>query len=110
MADGQPDQERQATEALGSHQPGGTGDPATGRLFLTVAVLALGLAIFQFVAAALAAPDALADWHAYYRAATKLPLGRDLYDEGKLLVERNSYDYWIETTGSTSTRRCWRCC
>ncbi len=43
--------------------------------------------------------DVFADYHAYYRAADNLRAGRDLYAEGRLLVARNSYDFWTQTDG-----------
>lgn len=43
--------------------------------------------------------DTFADYHAYYRAAANLRTGNDIYAEGKLLVARNSYDFWTQTDG-----------
>jgi hypothetical protein len=43
--------------------------------------------------------DVFADYHAYYRAAANLRAGADIYAEGKLLVERNSFDFWTQTDG-----------
>lgn len=65
---------------------------------------ALGLALLaivaaRFLAATLAALDVFADYHAYYRAAGNLRAGADLYAEGKLLLARNSYDFWTQTDG-----------
>ena len=63
------------------------------------ALVATGLAGFLFVEAALGAQGVFADWHAYYRAAANLLAGADIYAEGMRLVERNSYDYWLQTDG-----------
>ena len=64
-----------------------------------LALLALGLAVFRLVEALLQALDVFADYHAYYRAAANLRAGADLYAEGKLLVARDSYDFWTQTDG-----------
>lgn len=41
----------------------------------------------------------LNDWNAYYRGAERLRNGGDLYAEGKVMVEQNSYDYWVQSDG-----------
>ncbi len=62
-------------------------------------LLALLVFAFRLLDTALHAQDVFADYHAYYRAAANLRAGSDLYAEGKLLVERNSYDFWSQTDG-----------
>jgi hypothetical protein len=62
-------------------------------------LLALAAAVFVFVDEVLRAQNVLADWHAYFRAATAILRQSDLYAEAKTLLERNSYDFWIETDG-----------
>ncbi len=61
--------------------------------------VALGWAAFRFLDAILHALDVFADYHAYYRAATTLRAGGDLYAEGRTLLERDSYDFWLGTAG-----------
>jgi len=64
---------------------------------LVIGALALIVAHFAWVI--FGALDTLADYHAYYRAAANLRTGNDIYAEGKLLVARNSYDFWTQTDG-----------
>lgn len=64
-----------------------------------LALAALGIVAWRYLDATVRALDVFADYHAYYRAAANLRDGADLYGEGKLLLERNSYDYWTQTDG-----------
>lgn len=64
-----------------------------------VIAFALTLVTARFLWVAFGALDIFADYHAYYRAAANLRAGGDLYAEGKLLVARNSYDFWTQTDG-----------
>ncbi len=64
---------------------------------LVIGALALIVAHFAWVI--FGALDTFADYHAYYRAAANLRSGSDIYAEGKLLVARNSYDFWTQTDG-----------
>ncbi|MCC6626380.1 MAG: DUF2029 domain-containing protein [Chloroflexi bacterium] len=73
--------------------------PAVAQGFRVVAVLALALAALVLLDEVSRAQNVLADWHAYYRAATNLLAGRDIYAEGRLLLERDSYDFWVDTDG-----------
>ena len=66
------------------------------RALLLVAFVAVGV---RFLGAILGALDVFADYGAYYRAATNLRAGGDLYAEGRLLAERNDYEYWLNTNG-----------
>ncbi len=61
--------------------------------------LALAIVATRFLGVAFGALDIFADYHAYYRAAANLRAGADLYAEGKLLVVRDSYDFWTQTDG-----------
>lgn len=73
------------------------------RLIRPFAALVVGiLLLVVLVRLALAlggALDVFADYHAYYRAATNLRVGHDLYAEGRLLVARNDYNFWTQTDG-----------
>jgi hypothetical protein len=63
-----------------------------GGLIMLVALVRLALTIGG-------ALDVFADYHAYYRAATNLRAGQDLYAEGRLLVAYNDYNFWTQTDG-----------
>ncbi|HEY8598129.1 MAG TPA: hypothetical protein VIL85_06840, partial [Thermomicrobiales bacterium] len=69
-----------------------------GLLHLLV-IGALALIVMRFAWTVFGALDIFADYHAYYRAAANLRSGGDIYAEGKLLVARNSYDFWTQTDG-----------
>jgi len=64
-----------------------------------LAIGALVLILARFAWTVFGALDIFADYHAYYRAAANLRSGSDIYAEGKLLVARNSYDFWTQTDG-----------
>lgn len=64
-----------------------------------LACVALAVVAYRYLDAVLRALDVFADYHAYYRAAANLRAGGDIYAEGRALVERNSYDYWLGTDG-----------
>lgn len=61
--------------------------------------LLLVIVAARFAWEILHALDVFADYHAYYRAAANLRTGADIYTEGKLLVEQNSFDFWTQTDG-----------
>ena len=61
--------------------------------------LALMFLAARFAWTVFGALDVFADYHAYYRAAANLRAGDDLYAEGRLLVARDSYDFWTQTDG-----------
>lgn len=68
--------------------------------FLRLIVIGtLALIVARFAWVVFGALDIFADYHAYYRAADNLRSGSDIYAEGKLLVARNSYDFWTQTDG-----------
>jgi hypothetical protein len=69
-----------------------------GLLHLLV-IGALALIVAHFAWVIFGALDTFADYHTYYRAAANLRTGNDIYAEGKLLVARNSYDFWTQTDG-----------
>lgn len=71
----------------------------TRGLWPWVIAIALAAVTARLLWIAFGALDIFADYHAYYRAAANLRAGADLYAEGKLLVARNSYDFWTQTDG-----------
>lgn len=61
---------------------------AAGALILVVARLA-GVLLFE--------QAANPDWHAYYRGAADLRAGLNPYLDGLTLIDRNSFDFWVQS-------------
>lgn len=75
------------------------GDMAVLRVYRIAGWVALAIVAARFAWAILGALDVFSDYHAYYRAAANLRAGGDIYAEGKLLVARDSFDFWTQTDG-----------
>lgn len=88
-----------AEHAMTDRPAPASGEQEEAPISRPLALLAIGLVGLLLVDALLNAQQVFSDWHAYYRAAANLRAGADLYAEAKILLERNSYDYWVNTDG-----------